>query len=165
MKSSGKRLCLLVILLSSSQGVFASELLSVDIKRLSVESGVKVALAAMAACREQGIQIGVVVMDRGGNVQVALRDTLAADMTLTLARQKAYAAVSFNASTSALDRQSRTPLAGLDGLMLVGGGLPIQAGGLLYGSIAVSGAPTEEQDERCAERGIEAILEELEIEG
>jgi uncharacterized protein GlcG (DUF336 family) len=37
------------------------------------------------------------------------------------------------------------------------GGLPIKRGGEVEGSIGVSGAPPDEQDEECARRGIEAI--------
>jgi len=37
------------------------------------------------------------------------------------------------------------------------GGLPIKRGGEVEGAIGVSGAPTEEQDEECARRGIEVI--------
>ena len=37
------------------------------------------------------------------------------------------------------------------------GGLPIKRGGEVEGSSGVSGAPTNEQDEQCARRGIKAI--------
>ena len=37
------------------------------------------------------------------------------------------------------------------------GGLPIKRGGEIEGAIGVSGAPTDEQNEECARRGIEAI--------
>jgi uncharacterized protein GlcG (DUF336 family) len=37
------------------------------------------------------------------------------------------------------------------------GGLPIKRGGEVEGGIGVSGAPTNEQDEECARRGIKAI--------
>jgi uncharacterized protein GlcG (DUF336 family) len=37
------------------------------------------------------------------------------------------------------------------------GGLPIQRGREVEGAIGVSGAPTDEQDEECARRGIKVI--------
>jgi len=37
------------------------------------------------------------------------------------------------------------------------GGLPIKRGGKVEGAIGVSGAPTDEQDEECARRGVEVI--------
>jgi len=37
------------------------------------------------------------------------------------------------------------------------GGLPLKRGGEVEGSIGVSGAPTDEEDEECARHGIEAI--------
>lgn len=38
------------------------------------------------------------------------------------------------------------------------GGLPIKRGEEVEGAIGVSGAPTNEQDEECARRGVEALL-------
>lgn len=37
------------------------------------------------------------------------------------------------------------------------GGLPIKRGGKVQGAIGVSGAPTDDQDEECARRGVEVI--------
>ena len=37
------------------------------------------------------------------------------------------------------------------------GGLPIKRGGKVEGAIGVSGAPTDEQDEEYARRGVEVI--------
>jgi len=36
---------------------------------------------------------------------------------------------------------------------------------MLFGSIAVSGAPTDEQDEWCAAQGLKNVIDELELEG
>ncbi|QKQ25926.1 GlcG/HbpS family heme-binding protein [Candidatus Reidiella endopervernicosa] len=68
--------------------------MAVNIKRLSMESALTVAKAAVEACRKEGIQIGVTVVDRGGNPQVVLRDVLAPDLTLNISKQKAYTAIS-----------------------------------------------------------------------
>ena len=55
----------------------------------------------------------------------------------------------------------RSPVSGIlsHGLAVIRrpGGLPLKRGGEVEGSIGVSGAPTDEQDEECARRGIEAI--------
>ena len=37
------------------------------------------------------------------------------------------------------------------------GGLPIKRAGEVEGAIGVSGAPTDEENEKCARRGMEAI--------
>ena len=141
----------------------ADEAPAVDIKRLTLDSAVKVAQAAVADCARRGIPVGVVVVDRGGHVQAALRDTLAPDLTLRVAKDKAYTAMSFNVPTSQLARRAKSPLGQLDGLVMSPGGLPIAAGGHIYGAVGVSGAPSGKTDEACAQAGINTITEALEF--
>ena len=43
------------------------------------------------------------------------------------------------------------------------GGLPIQVGGALVGAVGVSGAPSGITDEECAQAGIDAVLDDLEM--
>lgn len=143
----------------------AEQPLTVSVQRLSMETALKIAQGAIAACRAAGIQIGVTVVDRGGNPQVVLRDVLAPDLTLTVSRQKAYTAMSFNAKLSTLENRFTTPFSvgKVEGLLFSAGGVPIAAGGILYGAVGVSGAPSGEQDERCAQAGVDAVLEDLEL--
>jgi uncharacterized protein GlcG (DUF336 family) len=145
----------------------AEEALSISVKRLTMESALKIAQAAVEACRQEGIQVGVTVVDRGGHPQAVLRDTVAPDLTLTVSRQKAYTAMSFNAATSTLERRFETPFAvgKIDGLVMSAGGVPIMAGGHLYGAVGVSGAPSGETDEKCAQAGVDAVLGDLEMTG
>lgn len=49
----------------------------VKIPRLTLEAAEKIARAAVDACRKEGIQIGVSVVDRNGDVMATLRDTMA----------------------------------------------------------------------------------------
>jgi len=137
----------------------------VNIKRLSMEMALKLAQAAIAQCRKEGVQIGVTVMDRGGHPQVVLRDVLAPDLTLLISRQKAYTAMSFNSPTSAMENRFTQPFSvgKVEGLVFSAGGLPITAGGMILGGVGVSGAPTGEQDERCARIGLESITADLEM--
>ena len=135
----------------------------VSVKRLSLEVATAIAQGAVEACRKQGIQIGVTVVDRDGTVQSALRDTIAAPITVPISRQKAFTAVNFNAATSALGERANTPIGRLDGLVMSAGGLPIQAGGQLLGGVGVSGAPSGKTDEACAQAGIDQVIEDLEM--
>jgi uncharacterized protein GlcG (DUF336 family) len=137
----------------------------VNIKRLSMEMALKLAQGAIAQCRKEGVQIGVTVMDRGGHPQVVLRDVLAPDLTLLISRQKAYTALSFNSATSAMEGRFTQPFSvgKVEGLVFSAGGLPITAGGMILGGVGVSGAPTGEQDERCARIGLEGITADLEM--
>jgi uncharacterized protein GlcG (DUF336 family) len=53
------------------------------------------------------------------------------------------------------------------GVLLLGGGVPVQIGGHYYGAIGVSGAPAEkiagDIDDACARAGIAAIREDIEF--
>jgi len=137
---------------------------TVPIPRLSMDIAMKMAKAGIDACRKQGLNVAVTVIDRGGHPQVVLRDTLSMDLTLTISRQKAYTAMSFNTVTSQLE--GRFPGAysvpKIDGVIIAAGGLPITGGGAIIGGIGVSGAPTGEQDEKCAQAGMDAVKFELE---
>jgi uncharacterized protein GlcG (DUF336 family) len=51
----------------------------------------------------------------------------------------------------------------IDGILIAAGGLPITgAGSSIIGGVGVSGAPSGETDEKCAQAGIDAIKFELE---
>ncbi len=145
----------------------AEEKMTVSVNRLSMESALKMAQATVEACRKKGIQVGVTVVDRGGHPQVVLRDVVAPDLTLNISKQKAYTAMSFNAPTSSMENRFETPFAvgKVDGLVMSAGGLPITAGGILYGGIGVSGAPSGETDEECAQAGLDAVVPDLEMMG
>ncbi len=153
--------------LFASPAIAADAPVIVKIPRLTVEASGKLANAAMEACRKQGIQIGVTVVDRSGDAMVVLRDTLASRITLEISRQKAYTAVNFNASTSSMvDRFTHPFSVGkVEGLVFAAGGVPIEAAGNIVGAVGVSGAATGEQDEACARAGIQAIQFELETAG
>jgi uncharacterized protein GlcG (DUF336 family) len=163
MRNLTKALCF-CLGLTLTHGVFADEAApSVSLKRLSLETATRVAQGTIEACRKQGIQIGVTVVDRDGTVQVALRDTIAAPITLPISQQKAYTAVNFNVATSQLGERADTPIGRIDGLVMSPGGLPIQAGGQLLGGVGVSGAPSGKTDEACAQAGIDQVIDDLEM--
>lgn len=138
---------------------------TVPVKRLSVETSLKLAQATLEACRKEGVNIAVTVVDRGGHVQVVLRDTLAMDLTLTISKQKAYTAMSFNSPLSELAGRYTDPFSvgKVEGLVMSAGGLPINIGGSILGGVGVSGAPSGATDEACATAGLEAVREDIEF--
>ena len=154
---------LLVSSIAFSVNAEEDEAMVVSVKRLTMESALKIAQGSIKACREKGIQVGVTVVDRSGNSQVVLRDVLAPDITLSVSYKKAYTAVSFSAATSALKRQAKSSLAHVENMFFGGGGLLIQAGGQILGGVGVSGAPSGETDEECAKKGIKAVIDDLEM--
>jgi uncharacterized protein GlcG (DUF336 family) len=94
---------------------------------------------------------------------VQLRDTIAAPITVPISKMKAFTAVNFNAATSALGNRADTPIGRVDGLVMSAGGVPIQAGGSLLGAVGVSGAPSGETDEECAQAGVDKVSDDLEM--
>lgn len=136
---------------------------------LTPEAALKAAQAALAHCRDGGYQIAVGVVDRAGLPQVVIRDRYAGAHTVDTALAKAWSATSFKNSTGALaeETQAGKSMSGirhLPGVAMLGGGLMIEAGGALLGGIGVSGAPGGEIDEACAQAGLAAIQEDLELE-
>ena len=142
-----------------------SQPLIINIKRMSLDTALRIAQAAIKECRKQGVQVGVTVLDRGGNAQAVLRDVLAPDITLEISRQKAYTAMSFNSETSKLTNRFTAPFSvgKVNGLVMSAGGVPIHMGGTLLGGVGVSGAPSGTTDEKCAKAGVEEVSGDLEL--
>lgn len=145
----------------------ANEPLTVNIKRLSLDTALRIANAAIAQCRKEGVQVAVTVVDRGGHEQAVLRDTLAMDITIPISKQKAHTALAFNSPLSQLEGRfsGAYQVPKLDGLLVSAGGIPINVGGTIMGGIGVSGAPSGLTDEKCAKAGLDAVLPDLEMEG
>ncbi len=146
-----------------SGALLAESAPTITVQRMAMETAMEIAREAVASCRKQGIQIGVTVVDRDGTVQAALRDTIAAPITLRISRHKAFTAANFNAATSALGERADTPIGRVKGLVMAAGGLPIEAGGMLLGAVGVSGAPSGKTDEACAQAGIDKVMDDLEM--
>ena len=150
-------------LFMSTSAIAEEEAGMVSTKRLTMPTALMIAKAAVDACTELGIQIGVTVVDREGIVQVTLRDTIAAQITVPISERKAYTAANFNAATSALGDRANSPVGRAPKILMSAGGLPIEVGGALVGAVGVSGAPSGETDEQCAQAGIDAVLDYLEM--
>lgn len=142
-------------------------------RSLNLDAASKLAWAAIEACRTKGYSVAVAVVDRGGNVQVVLRDKLAGPHTPETAIRKAWTANSFRQSTGSLADMlvtGRIPnqVQHNPGALLVGGGLLIESQGQLIGGVGVSGAPPgkseqESIDGACALAGIDAVRDLLEF--
>jgi uncharacterized protein GlcG (DUF336 family) len=167
MRSIKRLLLALVIGSLAASSVRAQEGLF-TLRSMTPETALAAARAAMEFCRQQGYQVGVAVVDRGGLLQVFLRDRLAGPHTVDIATRKAWTAASFRLSTSALAAQTQAGnvMSGLRAdarVMAIGGGLPMEGGGTTLGGIGVSGAPGGEADEACARAGIRAVSDALEF--
>ena len=147
----------------AASSALAEDAMVTQVKRMSLETATTIAQAAIAACREKGVQAGATVVDRDGIPQAALRDTIAPTITLPISKGKAYAAVMFNVPTSQLSERANTPVGRTPGVVMSTGGLPIQVAGALIGGVGVSGAPSGETDAECAQAGIDAVMMDLEL--
>ena len=165
---AGTGMALCATLLISSGQVLAQDAATYSIRNMTVDTALKAAQAALKTCRDNGWQVAVAVVDRGGAVQVMLRDRYAGAHTPRTASGKAWTAVSFRTNTGALVdlTQPGKPQSGLRNLprvVILGGGMVIEGGGHMFGASGVSGAPGGEADEACAKAGIAAIQESLEF--
>lgn len=161
MKKTSLMLASALMLSGAAQA--ADEAMVTSVKRLSMGTALTIAQATVEACRAEGIQIGVTVVDRDGVPQAVLRDTIAPTITLPISQGKAYAAVMFNVPTSQLADRANSPIGRVPGVVMSAGGVPIQSGGALLGGVGVSGAPSGETDEKCAAAGVEAVQTDLEM--
>lgn len=146
---------------------YADGAMTVDIKRLKMETALRIAQAAIKQCRKEGVQIAVTIVDRGGHAQIMLRDVLAMDITVEISKKKAHTALAFNAPLSQLEDRFTKPfqVGKIDALIVSAGGIPINIAGTIMGGIGVSGAPSGILDEKCAKAGLDAVRADLEMDG
>lgn len=159
-----KKLVLNTGLMAVSAMPVQAEPLTVNVSRISADVANTIAMSAMKACREKGIPVSVTVLDKSGIIQSQVRDTTAPPVSLPISKNKAYTAIMFNAKGSQLTSRANTPLQHMDvGLAFMAGSTTIEAGGKIYGAVGVSGAPDGKVDEECAIKGVEAVIDDLEM--
>ncbi|MBN8979961.1 MAG: heme-binding protein [Rhizobiales bacterium] len=141
---------------------------TITYKSLGPELALDLAKATFADCQKKGFQVAVVVTDRFGNPLVMLRDRFAGTHTPTTAQGKAWTAASFRTNTLELAAMSQpgSPQSGLRNLpnvVMIGGGIPVEAAGTMVGAVGVSGAPGGDADEACAKAGVSAVKDKLDF--
>ena len=154
---------LLVTLILPSSGGAQGLVMVPDV---SYDMALVMATTAIEQCRSRGFAVGVSVVDRGGHVLVTLRDHAAAHHTVELAQRKAYTSRVFRQTTRAfsqrlIDNPISAGLGTTSGVVASLGGLPIKVGEQTVGGIGVSGAPGGENDEACAQAGIDKVADRL----
>lgn len=137
-----------------------------SIKNIGLDLANDLAAEAIKACRKQGFQVSAVVVDRNSLLRVAMRDDLAPRFTLQISEEKANLAVM--AGTSSADFRNRrndirAEMNHLDGIIVMEGALEIIAGGARLGAIGVSGAPSGDIDQACAQQALDKYADRLEF--
>lgn len=139
---------------------------AISTKGIGMELARDMASDAVLACRAQGYHVSAVVVDRHGLVRATLRDDLAARFTIQIAEEKANMAVMTGMDSGEFRKRRadiRPELNHIDGLIVMEGGLTIDAGGYRIGAIGVSGAPGGDKDADCARKAIEKNQERLDF--
>ncbi len=151
------RVSLFIFALLTPLSLFAADDLLTTFKALKPEVALELAQTTMKACREAGYQVSVAVVNRFGITHVMLRDQVAGSHTLDAARRKAWTAASYKADTRSIGEATR-PGGGQSGArfvtdtIMVGGGVPLYAEGTVIGAVGVSGSPSADEDQKCAEK-------------
>jgi len=126
---------------------------------ITLEQAKKVAAAAEAEMQKIGQHQAIAIVEPSGDLVYFERMEGSSYAHIQLAESKARSAARFKAPTQAFqDRvQGNTFLLGLEGMIPVGGGVPIVSGGKIIGAIGVAGAPISPPDEQVAKAGAETL--------
>jgi uncharacterized protein GlcG (DUF336 family) len=132
---------------------------------LSYQIARTVAETAIESCGAKNYAVSAVVVDRAGEVIVAMRADNAGPHTMENARRKAYTALSFRTPTSEYAKRyaDNNPVVRqqvtLPSIIAIPGGLPVKVGGDVIGGVGVSGSPGV--DEPCVQAGLDKIADQL----
>ena len=151
-------------LLLASSNAFSAD--AVTTRSIGMELGRDIASEAVMACRAKGYQVSAVVVDRHGQLRAAIRDDLAARFTLEIAERKANMTVMSGMDSGEFRKARediRPELNHMDGLIVMEGGIAINAGGNRLGAVGVSGAPGGDLDAACAKEALQKFAERLEF--
>lgn len=156
-----------VVTLKVSLTPFAACAQGLPVKQyLPLELAQTAATAAITKCKADGFSVTVFVLDRFGEPIVMMRGDEASPHHVDSARRKAFTALTFKMPSAELapfieKHPSAAALANLNGIIALGGGLPIRSGDDLVGSIGVAGAPASDKDVACAQVGLDSIASRL----
>lgn len=138
------------------------------ITELTLDLAKEIALAVEKRAESMGKRVVVAVLDKGANLMLlhAMKDSYIA--SVKIAQDKAYTAVALKMpSHVALKESQGGSLDGLvptssNGLLLLGGGMPLMIGGKVAGALGVSGG-TAEEDIAFSEFGAMYLERRLEL--
>ena len=134
-------------------------------RNMSLQIARTLADASIACAKKDGYDVSVAVVDRAGDMVLLMRGDLANPHNAELARRKAYTARTYGVTTMEFrNRTNGTDLAGqreLVDIIPLGGGVPVNVGMERVGGLGLSGAPTQEADDKCAHEAIAAAKAQL----
>lgn len=166
MKISGITTSIAAIAISAGMA-FAEGLPKIPMLTLDVAK--KMAAACEAMSVEQGWRMDIAVVDRGANLVLFHRMDnaflISTDIAIGKATTSARIPFPSRAVANLAHGKDGAPgalpgIAFVDGVITFAGGLPIMAGDVHVGGIGVSG-DTADNDEKCAQAGIDAVAGDL----
>jgi uncharacterized protein GlcG (DUF336 family) len=133
------------------------------------------AKAALDACKANGYDVTVTILDADLSTRVVLRGDGARDGTVQIGYRKAYTVIKTGMSSAEFAKTvppsaapaggaSKGPPGPVNGdpnLITWAGGLPIRSGDTVIGAISASGAPGGDKDEACVKAGLAVISDRL----
>lgn len=129
---------------------------------ITAELANEVVKAAAKKAAEIGVPMVIAVVDESGVLKAFQRMDGAALLSVDIAQNKAYTAVSFGMSTDAWyefiknDPPLHTGIVHTPRLVVFGGGYPILVDGKVIGGVGCSGGHYS-QDMECAEAGLAVV--------
>jgi glc operon protein GlcG len=161
---------ILVAAVIGGLGLGSSSALALDTAPvLSLELAKKMADACVAKAQAEGWKMNITVVDSGANPIVFNRMVGAFLGSVEISRHKAETSAKFPFPTRFFEQLAYGKdhkggdlpgIANVPGIITFAGGLPIMAGKAQVGAIGVSGG-TADQDETCAQAGLDAVKDEL----
>jgi glc operon protein GlcG len=161
---------ILIAAVVSGLGFCGSSAMALDtLPILSLDVAKKMADACVAKAMQQGWKMNVTVVDVGANPIVFNRMIGAYLGSAEISKMKAETSAKFPFATRVFEElgygkdHKGGALPGIvevPGIIAFAGGLPIMAGKAQLGAIGVSGG-TADEDEQCAQAGIDAVKDEL----
>ncbi len=136
--------------------------ISRSIPTITAEAALKAVLAAQETAKARNVPVVAAVVDAGGHLLACLRGDGAFVASIDIARDKAWTAAIFGASTDQLASGLSHSQVLLDGIasrpnvVLFGGGMPVRQNSTVIGGIGVSGG-SEDDDRACAAAGLAAL--------
>ena len=131
--------------------------------QLTLEVAEKAAVACYNYAEGKGWKMNVAVLDAGGGLLYFRRNPDAFRGSVDISINKAWTSTQFGFPTRLFGEVIVKRAEGIQHtprLIIFPGGLPIKVGEALIGGIGVSGA-TGDQDEECAQAGLDAIKDLL----
>jgi uncharacterized protein GlcG (DUF336 family) len=138
---------------------------------MPLERALEAAHTALIACKANGYNVTVTILDPDLSTRVVLRGDGAPAGTVQIGYRKAYTVIKTGMSSADFGKSVPAPPPppagappgppgpdnGDPNLITWAGGLPIKSGGTLLGAMSVSGAPGGDKDEFCVKAGLAKI--------